>query len=147
MKTINDELGLKMNRQWACDNCGATNDMSTAVCTECGNTYTASSSEQAASKDTAEVEGGSVTEEAAPKTPEMVLETVSTVVLWAGILVGVILFFIGKYMIDDSEEAIGYALLITIIPTVLSSVVVWAVLRVLCNISNNLNDINKKLNP
>lgn len=143
MKTINDELGLKMNRRWTCENCGAANDISTAVCTECDNPYMASTDEQTAAEVKVVLPEESVTQ----KTPEMVLETVSTVVLWAGILVGVILFFIGKYMIDNSEEAISYALLITIIPTVLSSVVVWAVLRVLCNISNNLNEINKKLNP
>lgn len=36
MKTLNDEFGLKNNRQWQCGNCETFNDIAEKVCHECG---------------------------------------------------------------------------------------------------------------
>lgn len=84
----------------------------------------------------------SFTEEAIGRA-EKVLSGIATAILILGTLSAIILFFIGvdKY----SDYGIGITLMIWSVALLISSVVMWAVLKVLCNISNNLHEINKKM--
>lgn len=53
------------------------------------------------------------------------------------------MFFIGVDKFSDYE--IGIELIIASIVLLISSVITWATLKVFCNISNNLQEINKKM--
>lgn len=83
-----------------------------------------------------------VDEEAIGKA-ENVLNIIAKATLILGTITAIILFFVGvdKY----SDYGIGGMLMIWSIALLVSSVVTWAVLKVLCNISNNLHEINKKM--
>lgn len=83
-----------------------------------------------------------VDEEAIGKA-ENVLNIIAKAILILGTITAIILFFVGvdKY----SDYGIGITLMIWSVALLISSVVTWAVLKVLCNISNNLHEINKKM--
>lgn len=74
---------------------------------------------------------------------EIVLNIIAKVTLILGTIVAIILFFFGvdKY----SDYGIGITLMIWSVALLISSVVMWAILKVLCNISNNLHEINSKM--
>lgn len=74
---------------------------------------------------------------------ESVLNIIAKAILILGTITAIILFFVGvdKY----SDYGIGITLMIWSVALLISSVVIWAVLKVLCNISNNLHEINKKM--
>lgn len=83
-----------------------------------------------------------VDEEAIGKA-EIVLNIIAKATLILGTIAAIILFFVGfdKY----SDYGIGITLMIWSVAILISTVVTWAVLKVLCNISNNLQEINKKM--
>ncbi|MDC2163422.1 hypothetical protein [Bacteroides thetaiotaomicron] len=83
-----------------------------------------------------------VDEEAIGKV-ESVLNIIAKVTLILGTIAAIILFFVGfdKY----SDYGIGIELIIASIVLLISSVITWAALKVFCNISNNLQEINKKM--
>jgi hypothetical protein len=83
-----------------------------------------------------------VDEEAIGKA-ESVLNVIAKATLILGTIAAIILFFVGfdKY----SDYGIGITLMIWSVAILISTVVTWAVLKVLCNISNNLQEINKKM--
>ena len=72
-----------------------------------------------------------------------VLNIIAKVTLILGTIAAIILFFVGfdKY----SDYGIGIELIIASIVLLISSVITWATLKVFCNISNNLQEINKKM--
>ena len=72
------------------------------------------------------------------KTPEEALEIIAKIVLWAGIIGSIVLFFIAV----GGEEFMSLLLILILLPT---SLAVWASLRVFANISNSLKEINKKM--
>ncbi|MFI3331707.1 MAG: hypothetical protein R3Y38_07880 [Rikenellaceae bacterium] len=67
------------------------------------------------------------------KTPEAVLSLTATITLVIGFIT-----FVGSFFVF--EDGI-YPILI-----LLSAIISWAVMRVLCNISNSLKEISDKLN-
>lgn len=83
-----------------------------------------------------------VDEEAIGKA-ESVLNVIAKATLILGTIAAIILFFVGfdKY----SDYRIGVTLMIWSVAILISAVVTWAVLKILCNISNNLQEINKKM--
>jgi len=76
---------------------------------------------------------------------EATLSLIAQASLIIGIIVSVILFVLGLKICNYYRE-IGYSLLISTLVIMISSVTTWGVLKVLCNISNNLHEINKKMN-
>ena len=74
---------------------------------------------------------------------ESVLNVIAIATLILGTIAAISLFFIGvdKY----SDYGIGRTLMIWSVALLISSILTWAVLKVLCNISNNLHEINKKM--
>lgn len=73
---------------------------------------------------------------------EFVLNIIAKIILYGGLISAVVLFF--KGLADNTYKDDGYLLMI-ISPCVLFlSVITWGVLKVLCNISNNLHEINSK---
>ena len=83
-----------------------------------------------------------VDEEALGKA-ESVLNVIAIATLILGTPTAIILFFVGIDKFSDYE--IGITLMIWSIALLISSIFTWAVLKVLCNISNNLHEINKKM--
>ena len=79
---------------------------------------------------------------------ETFLSGLATFILVAGCLGCLILLIVGFSLLGGRsyEEAIGIYCLLSIIPALLSVVTTWALLRVIVNISNNLHDINRKIN-
>ena len=75
---------------------------------------------------------------------EAILSLIAQASLIIGIIVSVILFVLGLKICDYYRE-IGYSLLISTLVIMISSVATWGVLKVLCNISSNLHEINKKM--
>lgn len=79
---------------------------------------------------------------------EIFLSGLATFILVAGCIGCLILLIIGFSLLGGRsyEEAIGIYCLLSVIPALLSVVTTWALLRVIANISNNLHDINRKIN-
>lgn len=80
------------------------------------------------------------------KTPEEILSIIAKAVLWIGISVSVILILgaTSEYFMDENIET-GNSLLVSALYIAPMSIVSWAVLKVLCNISNNIREINEKI--
>ena len=74
---------------------------------------------------------------------EIVLSIIAKATLILGIITAIILFFVGVKKYPDYE--ISEMLIVWSIVMLTSSVITWAVLKVLCNISNNLHKINQKI--
>lgn len=74
---------------------------------------------------------------------EIVLSIIAKATLISGIIIAIIMFFVGVKKYPDYE--MSEMLIVWSIPMLISSVITWAVLKVLCNISNNLHKINKKI--
>lgn len=91
-------------------------------------------------------EGIEIVQPAQPAAPESVLKTIAKVVMVFGVIISVALLIFGIYQIDNYEQGMGFAAILSIIPILLSSVVTWALLRVFCNISTNIKEISDKLN-
>lgn len=83
-----------------------------------------------------------VDEEAIGKA-ESVLNVIAIATLILGTPTAIIIFFVGVDKFSDYE--IGIELITASIVLLISSVITWAILKVLCNISNNLHEINKKM--
>ncbi|MDC2014287.1 hypothetical protein ABH007_18345 [Bacteroides thetaiotaomicron] len=74
---------------------------------------------------------------------ESVLNIIAKATLILGTITAIIMFFVGVDKFSDYE--IGIELIIASIVLLISSVITWATLKVFCNISNNLQEINKKM--
>ena len=74
---------------------------------------------------------------------DSVLNIIAKATLILGTITAIIMFFIGVDKFSDYE--IGIELIIASIVLLISSVITWATLKVFCNISNNLQEINKKM--
>ncbi|MCS2582238.1 hypothetical protein [Bacteroides sp.] len=76
---------------------------------------------------------------------ESVLNIIAKATLILGTITAIIMFFVGAGVDKFSDYEIGIELIIASIVLLISSVITWAILKVLCNISNNLHEINKKM--
>lgn len=76
---------------------------------------------------------------------EDVLNTVTTIVLWVGIISAVIMFFAGVMVMADYEEALGIGLIVGSILVLVISLIQWAFSKTFINISRNLFNLNYKL--
>lgn len=83
-----------------------------------------------------------VDEEAKGKA-ESVLNIIAKATLILGTISAIIMFFVGVGKFSD--YGIGVELTIWSIALLISSIITWAVLKVLSNISNNLHEINSKM--
>lgn len=98
---------------------------------------------------------GMLYESSSGRTPEDVLNTIAVWTLRIGLVFSALLI-IGAFQNEHPRyhggpigpaggSTIQEGYLITGICLFLSSIVTWGVLKVICNISNNLREINKKL--
>lgn len=77
---------------------------------------------------------------------EKCLSTIATAILIVGILASFILLSMGiNYLSSYSKESLGSAIIEKAVCLFLSSFILWGTLKVLCNISNNLHEINTKM--
>lgn len=74
------------------------------------------------------------------------LETIATIVRILGIIGAIILFIAGLNLLDGygTDKTWGYALLIGIVPLLLTTEITHGVLRVLVNISDNIRRNNSQ---
>lgn len=79
------------------------------------------------------------------KGAENTLKVFANIILIVGIILSVIFLIAGIVLIGDYEGEIGWPLLIATVPTLLVALVQWAFITVICNISNNLREINRKV--
>jgi len=82
---------------------------------------------------------------------EQVVSTIANVILALGLVTGVILFFVGIASFGETRDnwgrvqaVTGWAQLLVSMYMIVISLVVWALLRVLSNISTSLKEINAK---
>jgi len=151
---------------WICRYCGTENqtEAGTIPCKKCGNEHDVSLNGEVRKllpntpKDDRKHEvslNGEVRKLGQTATlsniPEKTLETIAQIVLWIGILAGIILFFIGVTSFNETRNAwgqvqqtTGWAQLFMSVWVILISVTSWAFLRVIANISNSLKEINQK---
>lgn len=76
---------------------------------------------------------------------ESELEIIATVVIASGTIVSIALLIFGINLISNYDKEFGFAIIFLMITILLLSVVVWGLLRVLCNISINIKEIKEKL--
>ncbi len=79
---------------------------------------------------------------------EKTLTIISDIILLSGIILSILFFFIGMTKLDNhssSDKDTGWFYLMAILYILPISIVIWSVLKVLCNISNNLKQINIKI--
>lgn len=75
---------------------------------------------------------------------ERTLKGIAGFVLFLGISSSIVVFFWAFLRILSHEEG-GFQLFLLIAQILLPSIIVWGILRVLSNISNNLHEINSKM--
>lgn len=75
------------------------------------------------------------------------LNAIATIILVLGVSAAFICLFIGLKSLGGyrSEEELAYTLIKAAVYLFFSSITVFALLRVICNISNNLHKINRKI--
>lgn len=78
-------------------------------------------------------------------TAENTVNTVASIILIVGIIIGVILLFGGFVMMGEAGAAAGWGVILTAVVTVIIGVVQWAFLKVLVNISRNLYNVNENI--
>lgn len=78
------------------------------------------------------------------KTPEETLSVIAKAVLWIGIATCVIFIIGGIDNLTDFNETMGIIYIALGLFILVASIVTWAALKVLFNISNNLRQINQK---
>lgn len=76
---------------------------------------------------------------------ESVLKVIATLVLLVGVFASLVLAIMAANKLSIYDKKTGYSLLTLAAQLLPSSVVIWAVAKVLCNISNNLHEINSKM--
>ena len=77
---------------------------------------------------------------------EKTLGLIAKLILQIGIAASIILLLLGAYYyFIEWEEETGIILLIVAIPTFCFSIILWSILSVFCNISNNLKEMNTKI--
>lgn len=77
---------------------------------------------------------------------EAILSLIAQAILIVGIIASIILLFVGAYMLlnmSEHNKELGILLLIYILYILPISITTWGILKVICNISNNLYEINK----
>lgn len=80
------------------------------------------------------------------KDAEKTLDLVAKLILQIGIAVSILLLLFGTYYYGvEWDEETAVPLLIASIPTFCFSIISWAILKVFCNISNTLKEINSKI--
>lgn len=80
--------------------------------------------------------------------PEKALNVIAKIILIIGVIMAILLFFVGGYLLSDVPEKnvdVGIILLTSIMYVLPASIVMWALFKVICNISNNLHQINSKM--
>lgn len=73
------------------------------------------------------------------------MKTIAAIVMVCGVLISVILLIFGISLLSDGDGT-EIAIMLSITPVLLISTVIWGLLRVLCNISINIKEINGKVN-
>lgn len=82
----------------------------------------------------------------AEQKPEEALDAIASCTLILGIVASILLLIVGFAKIErHSTEILGWSSFIASAYLLITSIITWGVLKVLCNISNNLREINKKL--
>ena len=76
---------------------------------------------------------------------ENILNTVTTTILWIGIISAVIMLIAGLSVMVDYEVALGVGLLVGSILVLVISLIQWAFSKTFINISRNLFNLNYKL--
>lgn len=76
---------------------------------------------------------------------ECYLSIVASFCLAIGIIASFILLGAGMYLVSNYDEELGYALMIKAAYVFPFSIITGIALKVLCNISNNLHEINIRL--
>ena len=113
---------------WTCPNCLSVNSTSVTNCKSCGFKNTEL-----------------ILHHPEPISSEESLALIAKVIKGIGIFFAIISLVIGIILVNDYEEEIGTTLLIGTIPIFLFAITTSTLLKVICNISNNLKEINKKL--
>lgn len=77
---------------------------------------------------------------------EQGLNAISIIILVLGVLSSLCFLFTGmKYLGSYTRDELAYPLIEKAVYLFFSSITVFALLRVICNISNNLHKINRKI--
>lgn len=76
---------------------------------------------------------------------EYILKAIADSILILGVIASIILFIVGMTKVKSYDRELGYSLWIICAYVLPLSVTSWGLLRVICNISNNLHEINMKL--
>lgn len=79
------------------------------------------------------------------KSAEKTLKAFANAILVIGIVACVVMLLGGVAQIADSEPGAGLYLIALIIPVLVGTLLQWAFITVICNISNNLREINQKI--
>lgn len=138
---------LKGSELWKCV-CGEFNDVSEEACRSCGLTkdgFLAKKEDVVRDKEYFTPMSTTVVRPPQSNAPELALKTIATIVMVCGVIISVVLLIVGIILISDIDEMTGLAVLLSIIPVLLYSLVIWGLLRVFCNISINIKEIKAKL--
>lgn len=134
-----------MSENWICQNCGHKNPGIAKVCGKCsalrGSVGLFEEKSQNDISQDIKCDSIEISEGADCKS-EKTLETIAAIIRVVGIIMAIIFLFVGINLLQEDDN---YVFLIYIIPTLLFSETAHAFLRVICNISNNLRDINRKI--
>lgn len=84
-------------------------------------------------------------ETAISKSAEKTLKAFANTILVIGIVACVVMLLGGIAQISDSKPGAGLYLIALIIPVLAGALMQWAFITVICNISNNLREINRKI--
>lgn len=128
-----------MSENWICQNCGHENPVIAKVCGKCS-----------ALKGTVETFEKNGTEYiryniVVKRNAEQLLETLALAILIVGIICSVILAFYGMGLYSDHDKEEAYWCFWSILPVMLTSATVYALLKVICNISDTLQEIKNKI--
>lgn len=77
---------------------------------------------------------------------ESALRTIATLVMVCGVIITVTVLIFGIMLISDYDTITGFTAILSAIAILVSTLVIWALLRVFCNISLNIKDIKETLN-
>lgn len=132
----------EVNEPWTCENCDTVNEGNTEVCIECGlykDSFNIEKMERIVVDNTKDNELGAMTNanHTTYNNSEKILAIIASITLWGGMIISVICIIGGI----AAEEVF---ILMSFIPVLLTTLVTWAIIKVLCNISNNLREINQK---
>lgn len=125
---------------WHCKQCETENPIKSVTCSNCG------AHVMFGPRETTNEQDISLNYELSPNNaPESALGIIATIVLVCGIIISAVLIVFGIVQISDFGGMAGWITIFSIIPVLLSSIVIWALLRVFSNISINVREIKEKL--